>query len=304
MQRILHDDMDIDVHRLGQTAYAASVRDLFKTACLLELASFRFAKTMPDNPHFYTVRDTWEDDDLFTYCATVIQREGTVTPYRNPKYRSTTHYRQLPLDGYSYWTMGWPPEQTTVINRKRKPYETPYDEFALVYDEAYSEPVNRRQDAEVRDCLGDLTGLSVLDIGCGTGLLLDLAPVAPELYRGIDPSEGMLREFAAKHPAHRQGVLCCSFQDYFPRERSDVLVALYGVGGLLSEADLRKAMCLLKPGGSWYIMTRDADAVPDAVGNFGFTEPYHDTNAVLRELADSETRIEYHRLYAGRKCGT
>lgn len=45
---------------------------------------------------------------------------------------------------------------------------------------------------------------NILDLGCGTGLLLDwLSPwIDPELYQGVDISDGMLREARRKHPTY------------------------------------------------------------------------------------------------------
>ena len=40
----------------------------------------------------------------------------------------------------------------------------------------------------------------VLDIGCGTGRVLDLGLVAPERYAGVDSSQAMLNLLLRKHP--------------------------------------------------------------------------------------------------------
>ena len=40
----------------------------------------------------------------------------------------------------------------------------------------------------------------VLDIGCGTGRVLDLVIVAPERYAGVDSSQAMLNLLLRKHP--------------------------------------------------------------------------------------------------------
>lgn len=40
----------------------------------------------------------------------------------------------------------------------------------------------------------------MLDIGCGTGALLDLGILDPARYTGIDSSQGMLNGLVLKHP--------------------------------------------------------------------------------------------------------
>ena len=45
-------------------------------------------------------------------------------------------------------------------------------------------------------------GCKVLDLGCGSGLLLELLALQPEDYIGIDPSEKMLEELQRKFPEH------------------------------------------------------------------------------------------------------
>ena len=42
---------------------------------------------------------------------------------------------------------------------------------------------------------------SVLDVGCGTGRVLDLGLARPERYAGVDPSGAMLNHLVRKHPS-------------------------------------------------------------------------------------------------------
>src|SRR6476620_7484544 len=79
---------------------------------------WQFAKTMPQWPHEYTVRDWRSDlDSEFAEFAALIRREGIVKPW--PRDAAVPRYRHpyLEVDGWEYWTMGASIAETTVINR-------------------------------------------------------------------------------------------------------------------------------------------------------------------------------------------
>jgi hypothetical protein len=73
-------------------------------------APWRFAKTMPDQPHEYTMRGEMADED-FDWFVRYIRECG----YRD-KYGGR-YYTYLEVDGWRYWTMGAPVDATTIINR-------------------------------------------------------------------------------------------------------------------------------------------------------------------------------------------
>ena len=81
---------------------------------------WQFAKTMPQWPHEYRVR-TWRPDleQLFNAFARLIRTEGTVKPWPRDAVNPRYHHTYLEIDGWEYWTMGAPIEETTVINRAR-----------------------------------------------------------------------------------------------------------------------------------------------------------------------------------------
>lgn len=81
---------------------------------ILPLKTWNFAATMPQNPHWYTVSDTWERSD-FDRAVETIRRYGVRVRYDG------AYYTQLPVDGFFYWTMGWPVNETILINRKPFP---------------------------------------------------------------------------------------------------------------------------------------------------------------------------------------
>jgi len=78
-----------------------------------------FAKTMPEWPHEYIVRDR-VDENLFERLVKHIRAYG----YEGCFYRKAiTYYEE---SGALYWTMGAPLDETTIINRCRK--EDSYEE--------------------------------------------------------------------------------------------------------------------------------------------------------------------------------
>ena len=72
-----------------------------------------YAKTMPDWPHEYLVRER-VDRDLFEGTVKHIRANGYEGRFYQKK---ITYYEEA---GLVYWTMGAPLEETTIINRCRK----------------------------------------------------------------------------------------------------------------------------------------------------------------------------------------
>ena len=71
-----------------------------------------YAKTMPEWPHEYLVRDR-VDTQLFELLARHIREHGLEGRFYR---RVLTYFAE---DGLLYWTMGEPIEETTIINRCR-----------------------------------------------------------------------------------------------------------------------------------------------------------------------------------------
>ena len=77
-----------------------------------------------------------------------------------------------------------------------------YDAIADAYDGHFGRPVDSWEDDRLAARLVPLvTCRDVLDLGCGTGWLLD--HTSPGSYTGVDCSAPMLAALAAKHPAAR-----------------------------------------------------------------------------------------------------
>ena len=73
--------------------------------------TWRFAKTMPKTPHWYTLRKTWGNDILFDEIVLLIRKHGYQHRY------GKTWYVKIDIDDMQYWTMGSPVAKTILINR-------------------------------------------------------------------------------------------------------------------------------------------------------------------------------------------
>ncbi len=79
----------------------------------IETSKWTYAKTMPEWPHEYIVREN-VNENLFVQLVLHIRSNG----YEGMFYhKSITYYDEGVL---VYWTMGAPIEETTIINRCKK----------------------------------------------------------------------------------------------------------------------------------------------------------------------------------------
>lgn len=81
----------------------------------IRASRWRFAKTMPQWPHEYILRN-WHPDRqaLFDRFVITIREHGYDAPFLDG-----ATYRYLEIDGWKYWMMGELPDETTIINRAK-----------------------------------------------------------------------------------------------------------------------------------------------------------------------------------------
>lgn len=78
---------------------------------------WQFAKSMPKSPHEYTRRVWAPTDEEFVAFVELIRREGEVLPWPKPPAKPLYRLTYLTVDGWRYWTMGSPIEETVLVNR-------------------------------------------------------------------------------------------------------------------------------------------------------------------------------------------
>ena len=80
-------------------------------ARLPEQQTYKFAKTMPDNPHYYTLRKTWGDATEFENACHWIRKHSYV------EYFHDKPFEMFAFGDWKYWTMGYPLNETILIDR-------------------------------------------------------------------------------------------------------------------------------------------------------------------------------------------
>jgi hypothetical protein len=216
-------------------------------------ASYRYAKTMPQNPHWYTLRATWADDAAFVEAVQFIRAFGYIERHKGRPY---TMYN---LNGYKYWTMGAPINKadgspcTILINRAKIAEPSDYDAIAEEYDAMFIDAASLDENIEVFAQLKPNDRDRVLDIGCGTGLFLGYA--RNERYVGIDPSAQMLGHLVTRYPEYRDRIYHGRFEEYFDSGGGfDLIVALFGSCNYIDPIAWSEVPKLLRPGGRIFAM--------------------------------------------------
>lgn len=173
-----------------------------------------FAKTYTETaPHHYVVegRTPGVMHDDMVRAARVIHTFGQPGKY----YSLTKIYLVSPDRRFRWWTEDNHFTDTTLVNRAatERNYgiqnapstasfiRTPYDDMATTWDVLH--PTSSGESVRVAELLAGVRGKyppHVLDIGCGTGRVLDLGLAPQDRYAGVDHSRAMLNLLVRKHP--------------------------------------------------------------------------------------------------------
>lgn len=209
-----------------------------------------FAKTYAETaPHEYVVLGRTDGicAEDFVRAARVIHTFGQPGKFWN----NTNIY--LTNDRMKWWTMDSELVETGLINRATTdkvygPQNAPvthsdeftkFDELATVYDSIRDSSGDLAVRQRIVEHFGDHAP-TTLDVGCGTGALLDMGLISPKAYTGIDPSQAMLNALVRKHTSVGR-VIPKRFEDVTDLDQSYELVVAMDVPGL--DRDRLQRLC-------------------------------------------------------------
>lgn len=225
--------------------------------------TWKWSTTMAHNyPHMYLVKDKNCDAAIYDRLFHLILAAGEPAKFFSrvnielvmpdlELWFGTKHagYKRR---GFKFWAMTDRLYESRVINMApmefsygiqdapstKSAFPLIYDEVAAGYDERYENAYAAHENVEVwKEVVGSRHIESLLDIGAGTGLALDLsflgAKPQPERYRAVEPSQGMLNRLVYKHPWVRD-ICPATAENYFSDERwdagrtFDTVISLFG----------------------------------------------------------------------------
>ncbi|WP_353142069.1 class I SAM-dependent methyltransferase [Acinetobacter pragensis] len=184
-----------------------------------------------------------------------------------------------------------------------------FDDYPVLYDEALSWPYRKELELPtLKKLLGDLSGLNVLDFGCGPGVITRwLHAQGAKTVIGYDISEGMLAYARQCEDKTQLGIRYLSHLDEEHNSYFDIILAVYVMPYVMHEHDLL-SMCqdmfkMLKPGGKLITLPLhpDFNADPDYYSPFGFqlieNEPRSDGGKLQLKLRMPPHSIDLEAYY-------
>ena len=130
-----------------------------------------------------------------------------------------------------------------------------YDLFAKDYDGSFKSKVSRAEDMVIYSALRvQMQQGKTLDLGCGTGALLEHTLISPASYLGVDISRKMIAQARAKFPEYDFTVMDATRYLSFFENTFDNVVSLFGSISYMNPDVLLGIWRALKPNGFFMLM--------------------------------------------------
>ena len=169
-----------------------------------------------------------------------------------------------------------------------------YDEIADRYDTFFSSKKYKDEDYQLAQKL-PVFG-KILDIGCGTGLLIDLYRQKGVLekdyqYFGVDPCFNMLKKLILKYGEKK--CFCCKFEDMKCSEKFDTIISLYNSPSYIKPSKILKIKRLANEGAKIFLMFAKDGYTPIAHSLGNKKIKYFGFSAYKKYLDKLSKKIEY-----------
>lgn len=105
-----------------------------------------------------------------------------------------------------------------------------FNQIAKTYDSLFEDDKSKLERATIANYLEPhiTVNTTILDIGCGTGVLLDLFPfIRPKNYIAVDSSIHMINKLLEKHPLYEESVICAKYEQT-SLKKQDIRISLFG----------------------------------------------------------------------------
>lgn len=193
-----------------------------------------------------------------------------------------------------------------------------YDQIAPIYDHAFLDEVSQWERARLRQMLIDfapreLALSTVYDLGCGTGLYLDLGLPAYEYY-GFDISLEMIRRARRKHgnlSYARWEMKDISELRWWANAQTDYVISLNGALSKVTDTGISEIMRAFNPGVRFLIMLK-AEGMGDTIvrwpdRRFPYQAPiparHYSPAGIIRELDGLADDLSVHGFNFGLQSG-
>lgn len=197
------------------------------------------------------------------------------------------------IDNHYYWVTNTSGRMKhTIINREQVCDVTDYVNIDK-YDSLFENDTCVEENKAICEMIGELQG-SVLDVGCGTGLLLHIKDI--EDYKGIDASPLMINKLIDKFPNRKHQVMICKAEDYVKTRRTyDNVIALFSASYIFFP---RVFMDLWNRNGKLFLMFYKEDYTPLTHERLGISAPYSKkTKQELQDIFPGLNITEFKNYY-------